>query len=119
MHQCWHEQERVAIRRRARDISDADRAARAGAVCHREGLLEVSRVALGERPQQQVDAAARRIRNDKLDVALRIFGGLHARRCNADGCRENGRDRGSTLHHDELAPFQIEMHPPPKEPGLP
>ena len=85
MHQRRHEEERVAIRRRAGDIGDADSAARAGPVGHHEGLLEVRGEALGQRAQQEVNAAARGIGDGEIDCPLRVFRGL-------DGCR-NHADR--------------------------
>ena len=83
------EQQRVAVRRRARDIGNAERAAGAGAIGDHEGLLEVRREALGHRAQQQVDAAAGRVGDDEIDAALGIFRGAQIRR--HDACRKQRR----------------------------
>jgi hypothetical protein len=86
----------VAVGRRARDVSNADRAARAGAVRHHERLLEMGGEAFAERAQQQIDAAARRIGNDEVDGALGVF-----RACRAGGeTRREQRGGDGPHHHD-------------------
>jgi hypothetical protein len=69
------QQQRVAIRRGARDATSGQRAARTKGVFHDDRLLERLRHALPEDPCHDVGRPAGRERDDEGDGFFRVVGG--------------------------------------------
>jgi hypothetical protein len=61
------EQERVAVRRRLRDLIHADAAAGTAAVIDHDRLAEALAERIGNQPRDRIDGATRRERHDQPD----------------------------------------------------
>ena len=100
------EQQRVAVRRGARDRARADGAPAAAAVVDGHGLAESVGQLLRHHARHGIDAAAGRVRHDQRDGARRKIsgtGGRHKR----GACERNGRCHGDRGDRHQVATRQF------------
>jgi hypothetical protein len=99
-------QERVAIRRGARDVHGGERTVRAGAILHHDGRLERLAERLADHTADRIAGAAGAENGDEVDRSARIVVGMQ---CRTERHHPGGQENRKQLFHAWFLPANREL----------